>query len=112
VGEREGEEGTQLGGFSRGKWTPKMDVDAFPSILFEILIGRSGKRELSFLSNNPAFLSTMIKSGLDPTPETRYSFDVIFEILKRNDFRIDDDVDSVEVSAFVNWVESAEQPEK
>jgi hypothetical protein len=34
------------------------------------------------------------------------------DILKENEFQIEDDVDSAEVSAFVSWVESAEQPAK
>jgi hypothetical protein len=110
--ESEGEEITQLGGFSRDRWKPKIDVDAFSSILFEILVAGPTRGELSLPRSIPAFVSTMIKSGFDPTSEAGYSFDVIFEILKRNSFRIEDDVDSAEVFAFVNWVESAEQPEK
>jgi hypothetical protein len=34
------------------------------------------------------------------------------EILKKNDFQIEDGVDPAEVSLFVNWVESAEWPDK
>jgi hypothetical protein len=44
--------------------------------------------------------------------ETKYSFGNIFEILKENELRIEDGVDSVEVSALVSWVGSAERPEK
>jgi hypothetical protein len=40
--------------------------------------------------------------------EAKYSFQDIFETLKANEFRIEDDVDSAEVSAFVSWVASAE----
>jgi serine/threonine protein kinase len=112
VCESEGEKGTQLESFSRAKWTPKMDIDAFTTILFEILVERSATGELSLPTNVPAFVSTIMKSGLYPTSETSGSFDVILKILKQNNFRIEDDVDSVEVSAFVNWVETAEKPEK
>jgi serine/threonine protein kinase len=105
---RESEEGAQFEGFSRDKWTQKMDVDAFRSILCEILARRSAKGELFIPTNIPAFVSTMMESELDRTSEIRYSFDGIFEILKQNNFKIDGNVDSAAVSAFVNWVESAE----
>jgi hypothetical protein len=36
------------------------------------------------------------------------SFHDILEILNTNDFQVESDVDSSAVSAFVNWVESAE----
>jgi serine/threonine protein kinase len=112
VWESEGDEGKQVEGFSRARWTPKMDVDAFTLILFEILIGGSATGELSLPTNIPAFVSTMIKSGLYPTSETRHTFNEIFKILKWNDFRIEDNVDLAEVSAFINWVEAAERAEE
>jgi hypothetical protein len=34
------------------------------------------------------------------------------QILENNMFQIEDNADSAEVSAFVSWVESAEEPEK
>jgi hypothetical protein len=36
----------------------------------------------------------------------------ILDILQWNNFSIEDGVDSAEVSAFVSWVELAEQPDK
>jgi hypothetical protein len=54
----------------------------------------------------------MIKSGLSPMSRTSFSFNTILDILKQNDFKIEDGVDSAEVSAFVSWVESAEYPDK
>jgi hypothetical protein len=56
----------------------------------------------------PDFVSRIIKSGLSTLSERSYSFSTILEILKENNFRIEDDIDSAEVSAFVSWVESAE----
>jgi hypothetical protein len=53
----------------------------------------------------------MIKSGLSPEGKGD-SVDSIFKILKESDFRIEDNVDSEEVSGFVGWVESTEQPDK
>jgi serine/threonine protein kinase len=108
----ENEQGRQIEGLSRARWAPKIDVDAFLLILFEILVGRSATGELSLPTSIPAFISTIIRSGLYPTSETRHSFDEILRILKWNDFRIEDNVDPAEVSAFVNWVESAEHAEK
>jgi hypothetical protein len=60
VGESEGEEGPQLGSCSREGWTPKKDVQAFASILFEIVVGRRAKGETSVPTNIPAFVSLII----------------------------------------------------
>jgi hypothetical protein len=54
----------------------------------------------------------IVKSRFSPISEIGDSFNTILEILKQNDFRIEDGVDSVDVSAFVSWVESAEDPDK
>jgi hypothetical protein len=40
---------------------------------------------------------------------TSYLFSTILKILKQNDFEIEDGVDSAEVSAFVDWVESTDR---
>jgi hypothetical protein len=50
--------------------------------------------------------SEIIDAGLWSKRE--YSFKDIFDILKETGFAIEDGVDSAEVSAFVEWVESAE----
>jgi hypothetical protein len=101
---------TPLGGFSGEGWTPEVDIQAFASILFEIVVGRSVDFETSIPADIPSFVSTIIRSIR--RFETRYSFGDVFEILKKNEFRIEDDVDSAEVSQFASWVESAEQSEK
>jgi hypothetical protein len=74
----------------------------------------SGRRqgEASIRTGIPAFVSTIIKSGLSAISATCYSFNTILNILKENNFEIEGDVDSLEVSAFVSWVESAEPPDK
>jgi serine/threonine protein kinase len=112
VGKTENQERTQLGGFSGERWTPKRDIQAFASILFELVFGHPPQGEASIPTGIPEFVSKIIKSGLSPLSGTRYSFHTILEILKQNHFEILDGVDSAEVSAFVNWVESAEHPNK
>jgi serine/threonine protein kinase len=97
-----------IGGFSDEGWTPETDVCGFASILFEIVVGRSPHCEASIPAYVPEFVSEIIKSGLWSESERNRSFCDIFEILKRNDFKISDGVDSAEVSAFVSWVESSE----
>jgi hypothetical protein len=44
VCESKGEKQRQLSGFSREGWTPKMDIQAFVSILLEIIVGGPLKR--------------------------------------------------------------------
>jgi serine/threonine protein kinase len=112
VGESESEEGKPLGGFSGEGWTLERDIQAFVLILFEIVAGRPAKDEISVPANIPAFISGIIEFGLSSFSGTSYSFNTILRILKQNNFQIEDGVDSAEVSAFVSWVESAEQPEQ
>jgi hypothetical protein len=107
-GEHESEEGTQLYGFSGEEWTPEKDIHAFASILFELVFGPPPKGEISIPTGTPGFVCRIIKSGLSPRSRRSYSFNSVLEILKEHDFRIKDGVDSAEVSAFVNWIESAE----
>jgi serine/threonine protein kinase len=112
VGEIESEERTQLVGFSGKGWTLEKDIQAFASILFELLFGYPPQGAASIPTGIPDFVSRIIKTSLSPLSRTRYSFNAILDILKQNDFAIEDGVDSAEVSAFVSWVESAEPPEK
>jgi serine/threonine protein kinase len=112
VDENKGEEGTKLGGFSGTGWTPITDVHAFALLLFDIVVGRPANGEPLVPTGIPNFVSRIIKSVLSPVSRSKYSFHDIFELLKQNDFQIEEGVDSAEVSAFVSWVESAEQPEK
>jgi hypothetical protein len=106
--ESESEEETQLVGFSGKGWRPARDIQAFASILFELLFGYPPQSESSIPTGIPNFVSRMMKSGLSPISERSSSFNTILEVLKQNNFEIEDGVDSAEVSAFVNWVESAE----
>jgi serine/threonine protein kinase len=105
--------------------TAKIDVFSFALILFEIVVGlpafgRTGSPEdpgklpvsvcerVEIPGFVPDFVSVLIESGLSANPQERPSFDDISEALKKNYFRITDDVDSDEVSAFVSLVESSE----
>jgi hypothetical protein len=106
------EEVTQLDGFSGEGWTPEKDIQAFASILFELVFGCPPQGEISIPTSILDFVSRIIESGLSPISGTSYTFNDLLKILKQNNLKIDDDVDSVEVSAFVNWVESAEHPDE
>jgi serine/threonine-protein kinase len=105
------------------KVTQKADVFAFASILFSIVVGhrpfretaeRRGHAEMPFIVRDalqafvPDFVSRLILSGLSTNPNDRPSFNEIIEVLKKNDFRITEEVDSQAVSAFVSSVESFE----
>jgi serine/threonine protein kinase len=113
------------GGFSWEGWSPRSDVSAFVMLLFEIVTGRpwpspppprppsAPKAEADdgviLPPDVPAFVSEIIEGGLRESSEEELSFIAIFEILKKNDFRIVAGVDSDEVSAFISRVESAAQ---
>jgi serine/threonine protein kinase len=109
VGINDSEEGRQLGGISREEWTPERDIQGFASILFELLFGHPPQGDSSVPVGIPDFASRMLKSGLSPRLGATYSFNNVLNILKKNTFKIEDGVDSAEVSAFVSWVESTEQ---
>jgi serine/threonine protein kinase len=108
--ENESEQRTTLGGFSGEGWAPEGDIQAFASILFEIVVGQPAEFEASIPEDIPEFISAIIKSAREF--KTGYSFDDIWKILKENEFQIEDGVDSAEVFEFVRWVESAEHPGK
>jgi serine/threonine protein kinase len=112
IGEGTSEDRTQFEGFSREEWARERDIQAFASILFELVFGRPLQGEAFIPTGIPDFVSRIIESGLSPISRTGYSFNTILKILKQNKFQIEDGVDSAEVSAFVSWVESAEQPDK
>jgi serine/threonine protein kinase len=82
---RESEEKAHLGSFSGEGWAPEKDIQAFASILFEIVFGRPAKGEISVPASIPAFISRIIESGFSPISRTSYSFNTILEILKQND---------------------------
>jgi serine/threonine protein kinase len=108
----ESEYRTQPEGFSEAGWTPEKDIQAFTSILFELVLGHPPQGAASFPTRIPAFVSMIIELGLSARSGTNYSFNTIFTILEQNDFEIEDGVDSAEVSTFVSWVTSAEPPDK
>jgi hypothetical protein len=60
----------------------------------------------------PDSVSEMTVSGLFHISVKSYSFNTILDILKHNHFQIEDSVNSAEVSAFINWLESAQQSDK
>jgi hypothetical protein len=76
------------------------------------VFGCPQRDDLSIPPGIPSFVSTILESGLSARSGTGYSFNTILEILKENNFQIEDGVDSAEVSAFVSWVESAESHDK
>jgi hypothetical protein len=104
-----------IGGFSGAEWTPKGDVHGFAVILFEIIVGRpvteaetaNGRTTLPL--EVPEFVSRIIREELSSNSGSGKSFRDIFNILKRNEFRIVHGVNSAEVEAFVNRVELSEQ---
>jgi hypothetical protein len=110
--ESEPEEGMQLGGISKEEWRLERDIQAFALILFEIVVGESATGAASIATRIPDFVAEIITLGLYRTSCKRYSFNDIFEILKENNFRIEDGFNSKKVSAFVRWVESADHPDK
>jgi hypothetical protein len=104
----ESEERTQPVDFSSEGRTLEKDIHAFALILSELVFGRPPQGETSVPTDIPDFVSKIIKSGLSRKSRRSYSFNTILEILKQNNFEIEDGVDSREVSEFVNWVESTE----
>jgi hypothetical protein len=108
--EGESDEEPQIAGFFRARWRPEMDIHGFALILSEILFGRPAQSETSIPTGIPKFVSMIIESGLSSTSALRYSFKAIFDILKENNFGIEDGVDLAEVWRFVRWVQSAELP--
>jgi hypothetical protein len=105
----------KIGGFLGNGWTLRTDIWAFASILFEIVVGRRVAQpgvahfEVFIPLGVPEFVSKIIERGL--SVETKLTFNTIFDVLKRNHFRIADGVDSEEVARFVHLVESWEQSE-
>jgi hypothetical protein len=108
--EGEGEKVTQLRSFSVKGWTGERDIQAFASILFEVLFGHPPQGETSIPTGIPSFVSEILKSGLSPMSGSQCSYNTLLDILKENNFAIEEGVDSEEVSAFVRWIESTEYP--
>jgi hypothetical protein len=99
---------------SSERWSPNSDIRGFVSILIEIIVGHpvilSGVEqcEVTLPRDVPVFVSELIESGQSREWRIGHSFNDIFEILKTNDFEIVSGVDSADVLAFVDWVESNE----
>jgi hypothetical protein len=96
--------------FSGEGWWPTMDLSGFASLLSEITIGASGGRSVP--GGVPEFVSRLIEHGRSEKFPPPLLFVEIIDGLKENRFEIATGVDSKEVSAFVRWVESAEQSGK
>jgi hypothetical protein len=86
------------------------DLSAFASLLSEIAIGAAGGSPVP--GGIPEFVSRMTDEGRSAEFPPRLSFVDIVARLEKNRFQILAGVDSEEVSAFVAWVESAEQSGK
>jgi hypothetical protein len=95
-----------------------VDVSAFASLLFEIVVGHAPTFPMAAAGESrpsvgvPDFIQRIIEDGRLPESNSSVSFATIVQDLKANRFEIMPGVDSEEVSGFVNWVESAEQSGK
>jgi serine/threonine protein kinase len=98
---------SEVGGFSGEFWKPNADVGAFAELLSRIVIENSAKESRCSLLV-PEFVLEMIERGQSLGSTAKLSFVDIFEILKDNNFRILEGVDSEEVSNFVSWIEFTE----
>jgi serine/threonine protein kinase len=113
----ESESATEVGlhGIFGEGWTPQTDVRAFGSLLFEMIVGHAsilfcgGNNEGNISVEIAQFVSEMIEAIGSRDSEGVNSMNTIVDILKRNDFKIESDVNSTEVWEFVRWVERWEQ---
>jgi serine/threonine protein kinase len=94
--------------FSGEGWSPAADVCAFVSLLSEIAVGRPDAQP-GAAPPIPAFVSVIIEEGRSPSPTAKRSFADILQSLQANGFAVLAGVDSAEVCAFVDSVESFEQ---
>jgi serine/threonine protein kinase len=79
--------------------TWQVDIDAFRSLVLEIM----GDEEV------PYFVSKMIEAIGSRDYKTINSMKCISDILKQNDFKIENGIDSAEVWEFVKWVEKCDE---
>jgi hypothetical protein len=82
-----------------------------PSLLFEIAVGRRYAQP-GAAPHISAFVSARIEEERSPAPTAVRSFADILQSLRENRFAILAGVDSAEVCAFVDSVESSEQGAK
>jgi serine/threonine protein kinase len=98
---------------SNERLSPHLDVRGFGLILFEIIVGHPlmqsgvGNGQVTIPTNVLMFVSEFIEAGQSPRGRQQ-SFNEIFNVLKRHHFEIISGVDSADVLAFVNWIESFE----
>jgi hypothetical protein len=96
------------------EWSGDADIRGFASILFEIIVGHPAtlseviNDQIILLTDIPMFVSELMVAEQSPESGLCQSFNDIFDILKKNDFGIFSGVDSADVLAFVDWVESYE----
>jgi serine/threonine protein kinase len=97
---------------SSARWSPDLDIRGFALILFEIIVGHpimqsgDGNGEIRVPANVPMFVSQLIETRQSPGLGTVRSFNDIFDILKKKNFKILPGVDLADVLTFVRWVES------
>jgi hypothetical protein len=82
---------------------------AFASLLFEIAIGRSDAQP-GAAPPIPVFISVIIEEGRPSSPTAVRSFSDLLQSLQANGVAILAGVDSAEVCAFVDSVESDRRP--
>jgi hypothetical protein len=113
----EGRDGTargEIGGFLDEGWTPQMDIRAFVSLLFEIVVGHRAtllddvNNEGIVHPNVPEIVLDII-DAIRSDRRPKCSVNSIFSILKKNNFQIVAEVDSAEVLAFIQWVQQSEE---
>jgi hypothetical protein len=103
-----------IGGFSGEGWTPQVDIRAFVSLIFEIVVGHpatlcdDGKRVGMIDRKVPEVVLDIIDE-LEEVDAPKYQLDSIFSILEKNNFQIVAGVDSAEIVAFVHSVEQSEE---
>jgi serine/threonine protein kinase len=97
--------------FSGEGWSPVADICAFASLLFEIAVGLPDAQP-GAAPTIPAFVSAIIDEGRSPSPTAKRSFADLLQSLQANGFAILAGVDSAEVCAFVESVESSQQGAK
>jgi serine/threonine protein kinase len=106
-----GDVGVVVGGFSGERWSSKIDIEGFVSILIEILVGHPATQsdisngEMIFPADVPMFVLKMISGDQSDDRGISESFNDIFDLLKKNVFKILSGVDSAEVLSFVTWIE-------
>jgi hypothetical protein len=77
--ESESREGSQLVGLSGERWTPETDIQAFASILFELVFCHPPRGEVSTPTNIPDCVRKIIETSPDPISGRNYPFNAILE---------------------------------